>query len=43
MEQITAGKSAGKHTVPFKKDKGSKPDTKDRGQLVFHDFQVVEQ
>eukprot|EP00802_Teleaulax_amphioxeia_P007980 Tamp_07988.p1 GENE.Tamp_07988~~Tamp_07988.p1 ORF type:complete len:535 (-),score=109.00 Tamp_07988:345-1949(-) len=39
IAQITAGGGRG-FKVPFKKDKGGNLDTKDRGQLVFHEFQV---
>jgi len=34
----TAG---GKLTVPFKKDKRGKADTKNRGSLVINDFQII--
>ena len=42
ISQITAGGGRG-FKLPFRKDKGvGKVDTKDRGQLVFQDFQVIQ-
>ena len=42
VAQVTTA-AGGRFTVPFKKDKGGKQDTKERGQLVFNDFQIIHQ
>jgi len=41
VAQLQQAQGGQRLAIPIKKDKGGKADTKDRGQLVFHEFTII--